>query len=108
MENSSVKIIRLNHFVKAKTQKSTHTSGVPTEAGLLRAAALNLGLGAAPNFLLKAGRRPARIMMSGCQKNRAIQTKKLDVKDIWCINQPQRMSEIQEPNRELETWVLFY
>src|SRR6266700_2575997 len=39
MENSSVKIIRLNHFVKAKTQKSTHTSGVPTEAGLLRAAA---------------------------------------------------------------------
>ncbi len=55
MENSSVKIIRLNHFVKAKTQKSTHTSGVPTEAGLLRAAALNLGLGAAPQLPPQSG-----------------------------------------------------
>ncbi len=33
---------------------------------------------------------------------------KLDVKDIWVYKQPQRMSEIEELNRELNTWFLFY
>jgi hypothetical protein len=39
------------------------------EAGWLRAAALNLGFGAVPQrFLLKAGRRPARRMISERQR----------------------------------------
>ena len=40
------------------------------EAGLLRAAALNLGFGAVHQLspLFKAGRRPARMMKSGSQQ----------------------------------------
>ena len=35
--------------VKLEILTSSHTSGVPTERGLLRAAALNLGFGLCPN-----------------------------------------------------------
>src|SRR5260370_14704777 len=47
--------------------------GLHAEGGLLRVDALNLGFGAGPQLpRLKTGRRPFRIIMSGCQNLRRI------------------------------------
>ena len=57
----------VNAILKKVTE---YPSSLSTEAGLLRAAALNLGLGDVPQLspLHQAGRSPARIMKSRSQQ----------------------------------------